>query len=547
MLTYLSVRDLILVDKLDISFGAGFNVLTGETGAGKSMVTDALLLLLGGKLKGSVVRSGKEKAVVQGTFNIDKKNSSLHRALNDSAIALENGTELIIKREIGSDNRSRAFANGQQITMASLRSLGDLLVDFHGQHDNESLTKTETQLSLLDDFGGLVSLRKEYAMLFMEWKETERALDMLVVRNKKIREESDMLSLRLRELKEANVRFGEEEQLLAKIRRIEGGQKLIELRRELRECLDDRLLPSLRETQKLFERLIAIDALYDERGKMVCEALSLVKEAASAIKFDYDDESDENIDALNDSLAKINRLKRKYQQDEGGLVSLLAETEKALLSLANGGTEEDELRIKADNLRESVLSKGKGLSSQRKKAAELFSRGVIKNLKLLNMEKTEFRIKFIDREFPSESGIDKIEFVFSANPGEEVKNLADTASGGELARLMLSIRVVTAERDLVPVLVFDEIDAGIGGETSEMVGKMLKKVGINRQVFSVTHSHQIAKEAEHHFSVVKRNIGTATVVRVIELDYEERVEELARMLGGAEKIAAVEHAKKLLS
>ncbi|MBL8028716.1 MAG: DNA repair protein RecN [Fibrobacteres bacterium] len=544
MLTYLSIRDFILIEKIDLSFAGGFNVLTGETGAGKSIIADALLVLLGGRVKSDLIRSGCEKASIQGTFNLGGK-KDIKNGLSEIGLGLEDN-ELIVKREISQDGRSRAFCNGEQIPIATLKSLGDLLADFHGQHDHQSLMKSETHLVLIDEYGNHTVEVLKYKELFTEWKDALKELEEITARNRQLKEREALLEHRRKELQDAGIKAGAEAALLTKIRRLEGGAKMAELVNSLRESLETDAIGALRRSFKLMQKLAELDPQYSDRTSLLGESLATAESALAHLPSQEAEESEETLDELNESLAKIAKLKRKYQKDESELITLLSETEEAFSFLDKSVIEIGELEKKAEQLSVQVHMAADHLSGERKKSTLRFEKEVVRNLKELNMGHSVFKAAFEKREIPKENGIDSVEFLFSANPGEVPKSLSKTASGGELARVMLSVRAVIAEKDRIPVLVFDEVDTGIGGETADKVGEMLKELGISRQVFCVTHSHQIAKEASFHYSVEKRVSGGKTTIRVRELDKGERVEELARMLGGSKKSAAVEHARNLL-
>jgi DNA repair protein RecN (Recombination protein N) len=543
MLNYLSIRDFILVERLDLSFNGGFSVLTGETGAGKSIIADALLFLLGGRAKTDVIRTDSDKASVQGTFQIGSK--GLLKFLSENGIEPENG-ELIIKREISRDGRSRAFTNGQQIPVSVLKSLGDLIADFHGQHDHQSLMKREVHLELLDEFGGITDSVERYGRLFENWRVARERLEAVVVRNAELKEKETLLEHRRKELSEANLKDGSENAILAKIKRIEGGAKMAGYIDNLRDVLGTEALGALRRAEKLLVKLSEMDSQYESRISNITEAIASAESALVHLPDFSEDDNEESLDELNEALAKIAKLKRKYQKSETELLQLLIETEAAISFLGTSNEDIEALGKEAEMVGEAVLNEAEKISASRKKIAAMFEKEVLKNLKELNMGNSRFSVSFEKRELPAVNGIDSVEFLFSANAGEKVKPLSKTASGGELARVMLSIRVVIAEKDGVPVLVFDEVDTGIGGETADKVGLMLGELGKKRQVFCVTHSHQIAKEAASHYSVEKISSGGRTIVRVRELDKDDRVDELARMLGGTRKKAAVEHARILL-
>ncbi|MFH0922161.1 MAG: DNA repair protein RecN [Fibrobacterota bacterium] len=545
MLTFLSIRDYALIEKLDIEFGEGFNVITGETGAGKSIIIEALSLLLGERAQSDTVRHGKEKAVVQGTFTV-KGNSALLKKARDLGFDADEG-EIIVRREISTEGRNRCFVNGINTPLQSLKVLGDLLVDVHGQNDHQSLVRPETHIGFLDGYAGTQDLLDAYASSYKELKAEEAKLAALIEKETRIRERKEFLEFQHKTLAAAELRDGREAELGASIKYLESGHKTADLLAEARGLVDDGLLVGLQKAAKAMRKLSEMDASFKEAAEKLSEAGMVLEDLSRALQKKAQAETPvESLDELNAKLAAINRLKRKYGRDEAGLVNLFAETVRDLEFL--GSTEIDRHDI------EKAIRTAKGktartadeLSAARKKAAKQFDKKVNLLLSEMNMAEAGFATEIADLPAFSPDGRDGVEFKIRVNPGEPVRPLVKIASGGEISRVMLAVKSALAEKDDTPVLIFDEIDTGIGGETAGRLGALLRSLARFHQLFCITHAHQIAKEADRHYSVEKESDGQRTVVRMAALSDKERVAEIARMLGGGKARVALDHARSLV-
>jgi DNA repair protein RecN (Recombination protein N) len=546
MLTQLSIRDYALIDRLDVDFGPGFNVITGETGAGKSIIVEALSLLLGDRAKADVIRTGKEKAVIQGVFTVDLESTLMK---NLPVLGVDPGAgELIVRREIVSDGKNRCLTGGLSSPLQTVKTLGDLLVDFHGQNEHQTLFKPESHLAFLDAFAETQRSLGEYKSIYSTFKAKQELLASLVAKEKSLKEKKDFLEHQFKELAEAGLREGKEEDLLSRIRYLESGQQMKDLRNELSALLGDEVLANFARARKPLSKLAEIGGVFADKLKTFDDLSVLLKELVSGLspEADGEDPSEWNLDDLNAELSVLSRLKRKYGKDEKGLIGVLDETKQSLAFLANTGVEKGDLEKEIALMEKDLLRKAEAISSSRKKAAKKFDQSVASLLRQMNMDAAVFTTVCSRRETCGPDGLDSVEFLVSPNPGEPVRPLSKIASGGEIARVMLAIKSVLAGRNSVPILIFDEIDTGIGGETAGKVGALLKSLSRFHQVFCITHSHLIAREADAHYAVDKQVKDGRTRVTMALLDKDERVREIARMLGSSGSKAARAHAETLV-
>ncbi len=546
MLTQFSIRDYVLVDKLDLEFGKGLNIITGETGAGKSIIVEALLLLLGDRAKTDVIRTNKEKAIIQGTFSLGN-NKSIIKYFKEQGVDIFND-EIMIRREIVNDGKNRCFINGMPSTLQIAKAIGELLVDFHGQNEHQSLFKPENHLSFLDSYTGIEKDLTVYSEIFHKFKDKKELLSNLILKEKSITEKKDFLLHQFNELKSSVIYEGREKELLSRIHYLEGGRKAKDLLNEIATLLNNDLSARFLRAQKPLEKLAEIDSGFADRLKTFNEIRIFLNDLISSFPDGSSDEkADEwNLDDLNSQLSVISKLKRKYNRDEACLLSLMQETKKDLDFLENTVIEKEDLEKEISYLEKDLIQKSELISQLRKKAATKLELKVLYFLKQMNMDHAILSISFSRKEQFDSDGLDIIQFMFSANPGEPVRPLSKIASGGEISRVMLAIKSVLAEKDKTPVLIFDEIDAGIGGITSEKVGLLLKDLSKYHQIFCITHSHQIAKEADIHFSVDKKISANHTSITMKILEEEDRIKEISRMLGGINSKTARTHAESLI-
>lgn len=549
MLTELRITNFALIDHLQLEFSPGFQVLTGETGAGKSLLVDALVLLLGGRASGEHIRTGANEATLEAIFTVPISGMVRDR-LQTWGLPSDNDQELLIRRVLSRSGRSRMFVNGTLLPLHQMQELGELLVDIHGQHEQQSLLSTRVQLDLVDGFGDLMSLRDRYATYFQQWLHLLSEKDTALCQSQARLEREEFLRFQCEELSKAQLKSGEEEALLLEHRRVKNRTTLLELSEEAYFLLQDGdqpVLSQLNLIKKNLDELADIDANTKEWGGFTEGPLAQLQELALAVRryresFDHDPHA---LESLDERLATIQRLKKKYRETEEGLMAKHRNLQVELEQLTNLEAHLEELEKKIATTNRLAQELAKELSLSRKDVAHKLEKRIATELASLKMKGTEFRIqlsKIVGTGELGTTGSDHVEFGFCANPGEAVQPLSRVASGGELSRLMLAIKTVLANVDQVPVLIFDEVDTGIGGHVAAVMGQRLQALGTSHQVFCITHLPQIASQANGHFKVEKQFVKDRTVTTVKSLTTVEREDEIARMLGGTEVTQTVRKA-----
>jgi DNA repair protein RecN (Recombination protein N) len=539
MLTELRITNFAVVEQLGLTLDGGFTVLTGETGAGKSLLIDAIALLVGGRASSDHIRFGEDEAALEAAFHIPSDHPLLKR-LRDRGLLESQDSHLIIRRVIARSGRNRVYINGVMSPVHMLEEFGGTLVDVHGQHDQQSLLSSSTQLDVLDAFGRLQELREEYQAAYRDWVRYRQEREEIAARIQQTAQREDYLKFQRQELDDAAVRIGEEEALQVERRRLGSAHRLSELASEAYERLQadsDGILPNLALMERALGELARIDPETEGTEQLATEARVLLKEIADSLRRYTDrlDADPSRLAAIEDRLALIQRLKRKY----GGTVETLVETHGRVreeLDRLQGSDAELELydrRIRAHQA--TVARAARQLSARRTEVAKRMTKMVRQELNALKMEKTQFLIRIVtcaEETGYGEDGADRVEFLLSANVGDPPKPIARIASGGELSRVMLALKSVLAEADQVPVLIFDEIDAGVGGAVAAAIGKRLRALGQFHQVLCVTHLPQVASQAQHHWCVEKSQVKDRVVTTVRLVSGMGREQEIARMLGG---------------
>jgi DNA repair protein RecN (Recombination protein N) len=545
MLRELRIKNFAIIDEVTLELKSGLNILTGETGAGKSIVLDALGLVAGERGSADIIRNGEDEAAVEALF--DRLPSGLADLLNDAGFATDG--ELVIKRTLSRSGRNRIYLNGSLCPLAVLAQAGALLVHIYGQHEHHTLLQSETHLNFLDAFAGslpLPAMKEKYSALAQAASELDSARASLEQR----RRERALLEAQATELAAARLRGGEEEEIRAQKNILAHGEKLHQGCREGEELLyegDHAIVGMLSKYTARLRDLAAIDANLKPPLELLESSLAELQEAAAALRryaerVHFDPRALEQIE---DRLADIQKLKRKYNGDVDDLLRMQQEAEAALAGLERGEEKIAELEKAFAAARASAWELAEKISTERSRAGKKLKREMEREVKSLGMPDTAFEVRFLSHDDKSDEppfflggrrltdrGMDHVEFYFSPNPGEPVKPLAKIASGGELSRLMLALKSLVLAPGVVSTLLFDEVDAGIGGRVAEIVGKKLKQVAAHHQVISVTHLPQIAALADTHFVVQKAIEKGRTFTRVKELGERERVAEIARMLGG---------------
>ncbi len=527
----------------------GLNVLTGETGAGKSIALDALGLLLGDRFKSEQVRQGSEKSSIDGTFDVPKQ-KEFQAWWKDHEF--EKTDEILIRREGFPDGRSKAYLNDQPVTLATLQDLGAFLVDVHGQNEHQQILKPSVQLALLDRFGGLEEKREKIAPLYKAWKDLQEQLNAKDLSEEERLQRMDIYRFQLQEIEKAQLKAGEEEELNARLPELKNAGRLQTLASSAYGALygdEGSALERLGQADKAFESLKGLAPSVDPLAKELSEARARLEDVAHSLQ-SLAERWEADPAALEDCLNRldlISRLKKKYGATVNAVRAHGEHLRTQLDQLEHADHYRQDLEKQREKARVQLDQICRDLSQKRKKAAKDISTAVQKELSDLGLKSAIFRCQLEVLAEPSSSGIDGVVYEWAPNPGEGIQPLKAIASGGEMSRVMLAIKSVLADADAVPTLVFDEIDAGIGGLTAQAVGKKLRTLGRHHQILCVSHLPQIASCATAHFQVSKRVSKTRTFAVIERLDAEERINELARLLGSHVTPTSVQHAKELLS
>ena len=570
MLQLLNINNIALIESLRVDFEKRLNLLTGETGSGKSIIVDALGILIGGRFSSELLKSGADRAFVEGLFLVSphpQLRALLQTAGIDPDDANENSTgpfELIVRRELSATGRNKIFINNQLGTQSLLRELRPFLVDIHGQGDQQSLFNPSTHLELLDDFAGNEKLCDTTAAAFQKWESARQQRATLVSDEAKRFQLVDTLKYQIEELERAQLALGEDEQLEEERRRLLNVEQLTSLSQSSYARIyedDEAALARLRQTISEIVELADYESSFRDYVEPLESARATLEDLAFKLR-DFADRlefSPARLAEIEDRLNELSRLKRKYGGSLMSALEHLAQSQDQLRDLELSDERAGELEKEVIAARSQYLETAGRLHKERIRAAKKLEQAVGRDIKEVAMENGRFEVRIVSpsaEELESlnpagyrmdSSGIDEIEFYFSANVGEELKPLARVASGGEASRLMLVLKTVSNASEFPRTIVFDEIDAGIGGRVSEAVGAKLKTLSQTNQVLCVTHQPQIARFADTHLVVAKETVKGKTRVSVTKLDRAGQVEELARMLTGAEITdSARRHAKELL-
>ncbi len=563
MLSLLKIKNIALIDEIGLEFAAGLNLLTGETGSGKSIIVDSLGALTGERVSSDLIKEGESGAQIEGLFNV-LSTRDLRRIFDESGIELDDAEEidLIVRRELSVAGKNRIFVNNQLVTQNFLKKIGALLVDIHGQGEQATLFNPSTHLEMLDEFAGLQNQRAALAEKYRSMANIRREIENLQADEAQKLQLIDVLQFQVDEIKRVNLQIGEDETLEEEKRRLNNVEKLSALSEDAYALLyenEDATVTTLEKAARKIDELIEYESHFREYTDALQTAQAVLEDLAISVR-DFRNRlefSPERLEEIENRLAEISRLKRKYGGAIETILAHLEESEERLKNIETAELREEELRRELKKSREDYLKIAREIHEKRERAARKFEKETEANLKMVALEKARFEVRIdapedleshdSDKSFTSK-GFDRVEFYFSANPGESVKSIAKVASGGELSRLMLILNTTAKFSETRKAMVFDEIDAGIGGRVAEAVGLKLKQLAKTQQVLCVTHQPQVASLADHHFLVQKESVRNRTGIRVRELDETEKVEEIARMLAG-EKITetARQHAREMLS
>lgn len=551
MLESLHVSNFVLIEKLELDFGAKLNVLTGETGSGKSIIVGALNLVLGARASTGIVREGAKRAKIDAIFRIGENDEAVHALLSEHELETDDG-ELILTRTIGADGRSRAYIGGQVVPLAVLAQLGDELVDLHGQHEHQSLLRPDRQLGLLDAFARAESKAAGVRRCVSRLREAERALNDLQQDDRERARRIEFLRFAVKEIGEANLEPDEEAQLKSRRNLISNAETVAEQAARaiaaLYEGEDGSAAAALNVARQALDELAGVDerfaALRDRIDGISGEVDELARDIESGTnKIEFDPAE---LELLNQRLSQIGDLKRKYGDSVEAVLAYCDEVSAELEGLENRDERLAELRCRVETFAADAAKEAAALSKVRKKGAAKLDKGIAETLRFLGMKDAKFATTIAEVDLYS-GGVDRIEFMLAPNPGEPARPLKKAASGGEISRVMLAIKAVLAGADAIPTLVFDEVDAGVGGAVANSVASKLQALGQTHQIISITHLPQIAAVGDTHFQVSKSTDGTRTHSAIERIDGVQRVEELARLLDGSVSAVSLEHAKSMLA
>ncbi|MFO1476872.1 MAG: DNA repair protein RecN [Verrucomicrobiota bacterium] len=551
MLTLLRIKNLALVTELTLEWQPGCTVITGETGAGKSILIGALNLLLGGRADRAIVRDGADTCLVEAIFDIRRLKAPIAEFLEEHGIEPCDQHQLVLRRTVSIAGANRQFINGSPATLAVLSELGEWLVDIHGPHEHQSLLHADRQLLILDAFGGLDPARASFAEQLKRLAAIEAEKAALIVDEKTYAQQLDLLQFQASEISAARLQPGEDETVEQEHRRAGNAARLLQLCQSALDLLgenDASLLTQAGHVGRALAELHRLDPGADAIVQQHDQAVSNLRELQSELaryadKIDLDPE---RLQQLEERLNLLQSLKRKYGPGLDAVIAFGEEAARRLKQLQQRDAELARLNAELEKAGAELRRQGEALSRERRKVAPKLARAVSKQLADLGFKQSRFDVEFAaEPAAPNASGTDRIEFQFAPNPGEPSKPLRSIASSGELARVMLALKTVLAAEDQVPVLVFDEVDANVGGETAKTVGDKMRQIAAQRQVVCITHLPQVAAAADTHFVVSKHVVSGRTISEVRLLEGRDRVAELTRMLGG-QTDAARKHAEALL-
>lgn len=550
MLTHLGISNYTLVDHLDLELQDGMTAITGETGAGKSVLLDALGLTLGDRADTDRIRAGQERAEVNATFDITRLPAA-QQWLEEHELDTE-GDECLLRRVITAEGRSRAYINGQPVTISQLRELGQMLIDIHAQHEHQSLLKRETQCRLLDEYGGHQSLLAQVESAWRDWQAALGRYNRLKENAEETTARIELLRYQVEELDQLALQPGEVEQLEAEQKDLANGESILHSCYQLVALCggeDQSILEGINRARHLAAALPDHIPAFRDAAQLIASAEIQLEEAQRELEryIDTFELDPERLQFVEERLSAIFNLARKHRVRPEELLDLHQTLSEELQSLTGADGDLDQLELKVQALEKHYMELASTLSDKRKVAAEKLAKAVNQQLKKLAMEHARLEVALSPAAKPMASGLEEVQIVISTNPGQPLKPLAKIASGGELSRISLAIQVVTAQTSAAPTLVFDEVDVGIGGATADTVGQLLRQLGEKVQIICVTHLAQVASKAHHHLRVNKFSRGKTVTTTLEQLDQEQKVEEIARMIGNNRMTeASLQHAREMI-
>jgi DNA repair protein RecN (Recombination protein N) len=551
MLNYLAIKDFAIIEQLEMEFQPNFTVLTGETGAGKSILIDALEIALGGRAENHVIRSGAQRCEITLSFNLQKIPTAQSWLEQNE---LTSDDECIVRRTISADGRSRCSINGHTCPLQQLKELGSLLVNVHGQHENQALAKREMQRELLDGIANNEMLCKQVKAIYQQWSQTKQILETLQTNTQDREARREFITFQLQELLALALGENEVNELDQEHKKLSSSEQLLNASQltiqNLSESEESNVLSLLHTSITHLEKAATIEPKINNAAKLLNEAIIQIEEASHELR-KYVESFELNAERLTwieQRLNKIHELARKHRIKPNELFVLTQNLETELKHLEQGEGNRQQLEEKLTALEKQYNQIAQQLTHSRQQAAEKLTKNVTTQMQKLGMRGGKFAAQLEKIEIMNAHGAERIEFLVSANPGQPPQPLNKIASGGELSRIGLAIQVIAAQEDNTPTLIFDEVDAGIGGGTAEIVGQLLRTLGNKAQVLCITHLPQVAAQGHHHWQVQKTTQKNTTKTQIHALNEKEKIQEIARMLGGV-KITeqTLAHAKEMLT
>ncbi|HEX2787127.1 MAG TPA: DNA repair protein RecN [Ignavibacteria bacterium] len=570
MIQKLVIKNYLLIKDAELNFTNGLNIITGETGAGKTIILDALSLILGERADYSIIKNQNEKLIIEGIFYF-KKNESVKEFISDKELDFnDKDGEIIIRRELSQKGTSRNFINDTPVNINDLKELGDLIIDIHSQNEHQSLLNKETQLKILDKFSSLDEQLNKYKNNFNAYKELVNKYKNFLERKNQILEKKSLLDFQLKEINNVNPRQDEEQELENELNKLENSEEIALGLTQIINLLyegETNVNSILSIISKDIKKLTKFDNMFEKLSDEIESSYVSLKEISHNL-IDYNNNLNfdaARIEQIRERLGSLNFLKKKYNLSVNELIKKAEDLTQELNLAENFDFEIDKLKKEIETQKESLYKEAENISKKRKKSSADLEKKVNSYLNETGLENAEFKVEFKSSSISNEDefnykkgsktttgitskGIDDIEFFVRINKGADFSSLRKSASGGEISRIMLSIKASLSEKDDVPILVFDEIDAGISGRIANKVGNLLQEISNTHQIISITHLPQIAAKSNNHFHVSKQNKGSETITDIKTLDKNEKISEVAKMLSG-EKVtdASLKSAKELIN
>lgn len=552
MLIHLTVKNFAIADEIDVDFREGMTVLSGETGAGKSIILDALGLTLGDRADTSMVRHGESKAEISAVFDIGAHPEAMKWLAEHD---LDDAQECILRRVITAEGRSRGYINGQPAPLQDLKALGERLIDIHSQHEHQSLMQRDNHRSIVDSFGQLTELAQQVSSAYRDWSRKAQQLEQLTSNQDEIAARAQLLGFQVEELDKLALTEGEVEQLEQEQSRLANSEQLLQYTNTaLQVCSDgeENTEAMLAQAIQSLQNLPGDEPALQEALNLLNEAQIQINEAGSTLRHFIDsfDMDPERLEWVEERLSAVYQLARKHRCRPEELSEIHFRLNQEYTQLAGGDQNLEQLEQEVKQLRATYLSLAQKQRQARQQSAEAFTAQVVEQLASMDMSSTKLVVHFeaLEDNAINQHGLDRLEFLISTNPGQPPKALQKVASGGELSRISLAIQVVIAKSSTIPTLVFDEVDVGIGGGTAQIVGRLLRKLGEKGQVICVTHLPQVAAQGHQHLFISKRVENETVRSSIKQLDDAARTQEIARMLGGVEITdQSLAHAREMLA